>query len=474
MFKHVDVGSWDFGIKVAEVIPVSSRGLTASDSNSFFSKRAGEHRFKEILDGMKLAKDEIPIHLVAMGCTEIYGANKNFDGFKEAMLKRDHPTFVTNGHVFYHHKNDKPKEAFGKVAASLYNDDMGRVELLILLNGSKEVAEKNGGLVAPKEDVDALYEGRDVPFSMGITIGHDACAACNNKAASPKEYCEEHECIDEKGIQRFGCRHGLGKTAEDGFTQFVDNPSGKFKDISRVSSPADRTAYGAIAKYAAAAGTAIGGAELALARGNYEQEHYVKQAELQIYSDTLSKLASFESSLQPVPDVISRANGFKVCDELPTRVSKYAKATHEQDKCSYLMQLADHNIVLSPRQFAKFAGFSTSDAYVSVVKGMFGQLDRAHDNRLGLLSECKKYACSRRTGVPPYFAAYRPENFYTTQGDYERALTGSMYRDVNTKTAAEPIEADYKAAIEYCLYKVAAVTRMNDDIHYITACLQNF
>jgi len=477
MYKHVDVGSWDFGMKTAEIIPVSSKGLTASDGRSFFDKRAGSHQFKDVLDKIELAKDEVPIHLIAMGTTESYGDNKNSDGFKRAMLKETHPTFVSNAHVFYHHDNNDPKNAFGKVAASTFNDEMDRVELLILLNGSKEAADKNGGKVAPKEDIDALYSGKELPWSMGISIKFDVCNSCGNKAASPKTYCEEHECIDDKKIQRFGCKHGLGKVAEDGFSQYVDNPNGRFKDISRVSTPADRTAYGAIAKYAALAGERLGGAQLALARGYVEAEdleRIIKPAEVQGYSAALMKLAQVEAALRPVPEVLAASQGFKEADYLPAIVEVHSQNITEQDKYAYLMHLADFKIVLSPKQFAKFAGYKISAAYPKAVNGMFGQLDRAHDNRIALLSSCSKYAAPRLFSQPPYAALFPLANRYTDEAARDRIISGSLSDNQPVKVAAVPNESDLTAAVEYCLYKIAVVTRLNDESHYVTACLQNF
>jgi len=490
MYKHVDVGSWDFGVKTAEIIPVSSRGLTMSDGNAFFEKRAGSHEFRDVLDRMKLAKDEIPVHLIAMGSTESYGPNKNNDGFKTAMLKRDHPTFVSNAHVFYHHDNKDPKNAFGKVAASLFNDEMDRAELLVLLNGSKEAAEKNGGKVAPQEDVDLLNAGGELPWSMGIGVPSDLCENCKNAAPTVDDYCEEHECIHpETKKQRFGCKSGLGKTAEDGFVQYVDNPKGRFKDISRVSSPADRTAYGGkvdyasekkaaflIEKYAAAAGRSLGGAHLALARGYVDdEERLVKVAALQIYNTTLKKLAAVEATLLPAPEVLANAAGFSECDELPSQVAKFAASSTEQAKNEYLMRLADFDIVLSPKQFAKFAGYQVTEAYPSAVKGMFCRLDRAHDNRLGLLTKCAEYVAKKSRTHPAYVQLFKKANHYTPNGQWERIVSGTMSTKVGTtKVASSPTNTDVKAAVEYCLYKIAAISRMEGDIHLITACVQNF
>jgi intein/homing endonuclease len=889
MYKCIDTGGWDFGVKTAEIIPVSSRGLTANDSSSFFTKRAGTHQFKEVLDNMKLAAGEVPIHLIALGALEDFSCNRNGDGFDRQTLKDRHHTFVKNAHVYRHHENKDPKKSYGKVAASLYNDDMHRVELLVTLNGSKEAAEKNGGLVAPDEDIKLAMEGKELPWSMGCRIAADEClvegtlistengykpieqlevgekvwshtgnlrsvnhlysnysdhvgtlhisgspllqgitgnhpiyaikrsafscagsangatirhtkfkgikcgrcshdidvepqwidaneiqsgdfivalvdqfsgrryyagdfgymlgmylgdgcitysrkrgerkgcklnlknkkkeenvggiaiacdarrptiiekiksvcktisdgkvkcysegngrdgrkkqgialnltdrelalrllkfggqycrskrlhsevfkwskeekldllagmvdsdgsvdaergsvrictlnlgllldlqrvcfslqlpasvginnngqinetwnpagetsyrlslpmsiarrittsvkinewlkanenfnpstsgkpssiffyknyalltvakdwtpietekgmqrvynfrvqrdesyiangvivhncSACGNKAKTPSDYCEEHECIDKKGVQRFGCKHGLTKTAEDGFVQYVGNPNCTFIDISRVSTPADRNAYGAIAKYASDG--VIGGATLALLRGYVdEEERIVKVASLQVYSDMLTKLANLESTFKPSMPALTESLGFRLTDNLPEKVAKHAASLTEKEKCAELMHLADFDIILGPKQFAKYAGIKTTPAYVSAVSGLFGQLDRAHDNRLALLDSCSKYACTKNKSLPPYYSFYPTSNFYTKEGESNRCVEGAFGNVDTTKVATtpEPTAEDYRAAVDYSLYKLAALTRMNNDVNCVTAIIQNF
>ena len=477
MYKHIDVGSWDFGMKTAEVIPVSSRGLTASDSNSFFIKRASASAevFREVLGKLKLAKDEIPVHLIAMGAGESFNCNRNGDNFDRQTLKDRHHTFVKNAHVYRHHDNKDPKKSYGKVAASMFNDAMDRVELLVLINGGKEAAEKNGGLVMPEKSIEAIDKGENIPFSMGCRVPADECVACGNRAKTAKDYCEAHECIDKKGIQRFGCKNGLTKTAEDGFVQYVDNPDCTFIDISEVTSPADRTAYGAIAKYASEAGAVLGGAQLALAREHFvdREERFVKLAHVQIYSDALAKLASIESVIRKSSNMQNQIAGFQSCDELPVQVQKHAANLPDTKRYSELMHLADFNIVLGPKQFAKYAGYKVSAAYPQAVNGLFGQLDMADDYRLALLDSCTKYASPKMHSLPPYFSMYKLSNFYTKEGEFDRICAGVLHNTQQTKTAAAITQEDYNAAVEYCLYKVAALTRLNDDIHYVTACIQN-
>lgn len=264
--KIIEVGSWD---KMAEspvqLVKVSSRGLVGNDRADFL--KTASHVFADHFDRVKLAKDDIPIHVIAIGATEGYNCNRNGDGFKESSCRKYHDTFVKHAKFYKHHQNKDPEKSYGPVKLSAYNDAMRRIELLVLGNGSKEAADRNGGLPLDAETIDKIEKRADVAVSMACRIAHDVCSNCHNKAASRAEYCTEETCYNpETGRHMQGCRDGLTKLAEDGFQQYVDNPDPLFFDISQVHRPADRTAYGWKADYmqkAASETRAMGGAELA-------------------------------------------------------------------------------------------------------------------------------------------------------------------------------------------------------------------
>lgn len=198
-----------------------------------------------------------------------HNSNRNADGFSEETCKRAHNTFVTNARLFYNHQNRDQAKSYGVVKLSDYNPRMRRIELLVLGNGTKEAAERNGGLVMKQADIDLLERGELLPVSMATRLAYDVCQNCFNKAASRNFYCDESTCISPSGRRGFGCKSGLTKVAEDGFMQYVDNPwqaNLTYFDISRVHRPADRIAYGGMADYlqkAASLDHVPGGAELA-------------------------------------------------------------------------------------------------------------------------------------------------------------------------------------------------------------------
>jgi hypothetical protein len=166
MVKTVSPSGWDFDCKISSLVKVASDGLRGNDRSDFIKRASGsESIFLPMLDSVKFAADEEPVHLIALGASEYYGANRNGDGFKEACCKKYHDTFVKFARFFRNHKNKDHKISYGLVKASAYNPVMHRVELLVGLNKTAAAAERNGGFVADKE-LQKLASGKDLAVSM--------------------------------------------------------------------------------------------------------------------------------------------------------------------------------------------------------------------------------------------------------------------------------------------------------------------
>lgn len=258
MVKVIQPHSQEFSEPVAALIKVSSRGLIGKDKSDLI-KRAGAE-FANKLDNIKFAKDEVPVHLIAIGATEDYGPNRNGDGFKRACCEQYHDTFVKHAKFYRDHINKNPAKSYGIVKASAYHEPMKRIELICGLNSTKEAAERNGGLIADKE-LEKLARGDDIGVSMACTIGHDVCSSCGNKARTRAEYCDS---IENGGMCKAGgLKYNIGRCLDDGHILHADNPHPRFFDISHVFRPADRIAYisGELSKVASA--NVISGAELA-------------------------------------------------------------------------------------------------------------------------------------------------------------------------------------------------------------------
>lgn len=179
--------------------------------------------------------------LNALGAEETYGPNRNGDGFPEhpvpargkvastdrrwyvppgEELTKHYASFETNpAHAFKHHANRDPAKASGVVKKAFWNPRMHRVELLVSVDNDKD-----------PEWVKRASDGEFVPVSMGCRIKRDVCARCGNEAPTRADYCDH-------------VKFAMNQVDEDGFKDYVHNPSPDFFDISRVFRPADRTGY---------------------------------------------------------------------------------------------------------------------------------------------------------------------------------------------------------------------------------------
>lgn len=243
--KFVSPSGWDFDSRIVTPVKWSSRGLLGADRQEFL--KTASDSFADQLDHIKFAKDEVPVHLIALGASEAYGPNRNGDGFKEATCRKYHDTFVKFAKFFRNHKNkaERGDPFYGIVKASAYNEDMRRVELLCALNAEKSAADRNGGFVADTE-LEKIARGEDMPVSMACRVPHDTCSFCKHAAKTRDEYCTREKCAAG------GCKSNLTRLVKVGgdlHHLHVDNPNPTWFDISRVFRPADRIAYGAKADY---------------------------------------------------------------------------------------------------------------------------------------------------------------------------------------------------------------------------------
>ncbi len=269
MHKLIASDSYDHGMAALSEMHVSTRGA----DRGYMSKRAA------VLDREIAALRPEPgrslLHLIAMGATESFGANRNADGFKRAELQRTHHTFVDNGHVFENHRNTDPVKAQGTIKHSAYNDDMDRVELVISVKNDKW-----------ENELHKLASGKDVTVSMACKVAYDVCEICGNKAPNRSKYCG--------GMRKFA-----GQILDDGRKVYVDNPNPLFFDLSKVFRPADPTAY-TLRKVASASQAVVTGALLAEEAGlvDLSGSRLVKSANATRKLRLLHKLASLEKEIE--------------------------------------------------------------------------------------------------------------------------------------------------------------------------------
>lgn len=172
MIKIVSPSGWDWDRPVCVPIKISARGLIGNDRSDFL--KMASHAFLDAIDNIKVAKDELPIHIIALGSHEFWGPNRNGDTFLEKTCKDRHHTFVKYARWFRNHKNrpDDGDPHYGIIKESAYNDQMHRVELLGLLFQEKSAAERynlGNGKVADKE-IEKIAKGENLPTSMACAL----------------------------------------------------------------------------------------------------------------------------------------------------------------------------------------------------------------------------------------------------------------------------------------------------------------
>lgn len=467
MTKIILPQSQDFSAPVASLIKVSSRGIIGNDKIDLV-KRAGAE-FAHKLENIKFAKDEVPVHLIAIGATEDYGPNRNGDGFKRACCEQYHDTFVKHARFYRDHLNKNPAKSYGLVKASTYHKPMQRIELVAALNGSKEAAERNGGLLADKE-LEKLARGDDIGVSMACTISHDVCSGCGNKARTRAEYCD---AVENGGhCKAGGLKRNMGKCLSDGSILHADNPHPKFFDISHVWRPADRIAYvsGMLDDYSKAASAGIvSGAELAERLGvsgpsGFDVTGATEMLRGQLIA--LEKLAAAELNANGAKlNQILLAQSAEVQDTLNLNELENIKLAEA------FRALADAGVILPLRDFlaltVKTAGAELVDSVSAALPGIFSKIAEEHDVVLSLEQNAYNpaYAASPRARI-------WAEKVSATKSILPREVEKRAYlavlrnaqtaADSNTnfqsmtKTAGTSSPAVNSLARHYAMYKIAA------------------
>lgn len=256
--KIVSPAGWPFHQPIVSHLKLGRDGLFCGGEDKRAFLKRGSNLFLPHLERIKIAHDEVPLHVIALGATEKWGANRNGDGFL-CQTCRDHCHTFKNARWYYNHIHNDPHNSYGVIKLAIFNEDMARVELLVALNATKSAAERNEGKIADKT-LKLVGENKPVATSMGCRINYDVCSACGNKARTRKYYCDESKCAGG------GCKHNLGKLvklAGDTHHMHVENPFPVWYDISDVSDtrPADKTAYGTLADWMCKAASAEGYAE---------------------------------------------------------------------------------------------------------------------------------------------------------------------------------------------------------------------
>lgn len=458
MIKVIQPQAQNFSEPVAALIKVSSRGIIGNDKHELV-KRAGAE-FVEKVSTIKFAKDEIPVHLIAIGATEDYGPNRNGDGFTRDCCRKYHHTFEKFARFYRDHLNKNPAKSYGLVKASYYNEPMKRIELICALNGSQEIAEKNGGLLADKE-MEKLANGKDIPVSMACKIPFDKCSACGNKARTRAEYCDS---VENGGhCKAGGLKHNLGKVLSDGHVLHADNPDPSFFDISHVFRPADRIAYVSGQLQKAASAGVVSGAELAEQLSVsfpffLEAESASNCAGSQYVA--LCKLAAAEKEI---------VNNSQAWAQMSLAGHEAVQPPIDVNGCSFAKMsevfrgLADAGVILSLRDFLALTVKSANDALVDAVANalpnIFSKLEK--EANIGeTLENNKFYPANHASDAVRVWAEKVAYTHSVVAPHVEKRAYLAAIRNVTPKKIQQEKKASGVAesalARHYALYKIAA------------------
>jgi hypothetical protein len=445
--KLIPPDSYDFSDHQVQLMKVSSRGLRGYDL-SVLEKRAGAQAAHEFAK-LAWSPGEEPIHLIALGATEAFRANRNFDAWCEQTCRSQHPTFVKFARFYRHHRNRDPKISFGVVKHSLYNHDMKRIELAVGLNATKEAAASNKGLVADEEMQKLATDLDNFAVSMSCRVPYDVCQSCGNKAKTRAEYCLG---VDEGGTcPGGGCRHKLGAVSDDGDMVYVENPGAEFFDISRVHRPACRVAY-VLGPLSKAASAIKGGAALAEEMGLIcplvLAMSDTTDPELRRYLKVAYDLADLEETAAAVSIPTPRLAALPDIKELPQALR--ALATYK-----IAMGLPDFLRVATTCTDQEAQNFATQVA--AAMPGVFGRLRKDADNLMDQLRQNPFRAAKSASDTTLMWAARQSEASLDYGAVQRRMWKQAMVEQPTTSPTSQVTvgEAAEGLARAYALYKIA-------------------
>lgn len=445
MYKIIPPRAWlqlDDGPDL-EVVKVASGGLRGDDRLAFL--KYASHPLADWIQKNPPLPGEVYVHKIALYSSEVGGQNRNADLYSADMLSRDYVTFKQGGLFFKNHQNRDPKKSYGVIKEALWVPELGRVELITALNGTKEAAERNGGLVA-ETTLDKLARNIDVAVSQSCQVPGDYCNSCNHFARNRSEYCGPEHC------KYGGCRSNLGRVFDDGFQLGVDNRKCRFFECSDVSDTrgADRGSF--ITGKVAQSDRVIGGAELAEQLGLVPPDYLLDPQTLGAVA-MLRKLAS-----QPRPEH-PPAVSWDECVAIRQKrahghVRVPAEPRNDFDRHQLIADLAADGVILPPARWLAMATGAAIDKCAALYAGGLDPqrlLDNAelHERLIEA-----KYADSRLS--PPRSYAWLAPSLAAQAEESSSAVIAGPVKFAATNA---PTNVRDEAALRYLAYQAGALAK---------------
>lgn len=240
-------------IKYVHMDCIDDTGRHIEPINSLYNlnKTASSNYSPEVMKvilNMKRNPNLYYVVMNAVGSDEIWGSNRNGDGYPKSGLSHKslrtdmgtindygYKTFEYYAKLFLHHCNKNPKNNFGDLIFAHWNPLNERVELIVGIN------RKSGSDI-----ISSVENGDNVAVSIGCKVKFDICSICGNKSKTRKQYCKHmvkhmNEIIDSDTAAKWS--RELNKIILPGSKVYAINPYPRFFDISKVHIGADNTSF---------------------------------------------------------------------------------------------------------------------------------------------------------------------------------------------------------------------------------------
>lgn len=224
MIKYIELPSHDS--KGNDTVqPIDFYGMEKVANYGYLPKEA-----QDVITTIKPQKDKAYL-LISAVADECWGNNSNADIFPTQGLSNStedwgYKTYL-NAHYYHNHKNKDPLKSYGKVIHSIWDEQMGRILVIVEVDLIKDPDTKY-----------AIQNGEVIPTSMGMRVPYDVCRVCHPRW---KEFYKipESDMIriaksgDLKEIKEIGRKYGvdLSYITELNAEAFKDEDDGSRKSL---------------------------------------------------------------------------------------------------------------------------------------------------------------------------------------------------------------------------------------------------
>lgn len=150
-------------------VSVITKNLTKTASAKGYDGLPEEMR--QFIDSIK-PEDDVAYLLIGAATDINWASNNNADAFPTQGISSPgdygHKTYEKYGFWYHDHVNKDPDKSYGKVVKSVWQEDMGRILLVVKVDLKKD-----------KEVAEAIGVGREIKTSMGCRVSWDCCSVCH-------------------------------------------------------------------------------------------------------------------------------------------------------------------------------------------------------------------------------------------------------------------------------------------------------